>query len=161
MDVLDERDINFSYRSGHSAYALYSCTKINGWKEHITLSLIDSLVVELFLLWYTQQCVQRPPKEYKEYLSERQHVVAMYIQRDQKTSPGGESDQWAERRRWLLPSNTSLWRSCNLIAFIHSSTGPVVHLFASRHEGPGFNPLGVLMWNRDSPASVVSLHWWP
>jgi hypothetical protein len=23
------------------------------------------------------------------------------------------------------------------------------------------NPRGVLMWNRDSPASVVSLHWWP
>jgi hypothetical protein len=25
----------------------------------------------------------------------------------------------------------------------------------------GSNPLGVLMWNRDSPVSVVSLHWWP
>jgi hypothetical protein len=24
-----------------------------------------------------------------------------------------------------------LWRACNLTAFIHSSTGPVVHLFAS------------------------------
>ncbi len=25
----------------------------------------------------------------------------------------------------------------------------------------GSNPLGGLMWNRDSPVSVVSLHWWP
>ncbi len=31
-----------------------------------------------------------------------------------------------------------LWSACNLTAFIHSSTGPVVHLFVSRHEGPGF-----------------------
>jgi hypothetical protein len=26
-----------------------------------------------------------------------------------------------------------VWRPCNLSAFIHSSTGPVVHPFASRH----------------------------
>ncbi len=52
----------------------------------------------------------------------------------------------------------ALCRACNLTAFTHSSTGPVVHLFASRHEGPGFNPRGVLMWNRDSLVSVVSLH---
>jgi hypothetical protein len=25
----------------------------------------------------------------------------------------------------------------------------------------GSIPRGVLMWNRDSPVSVVSLHWWP
>ncbi len=25
----------------------------------------------------------------------------------------------------------------------------------------GSNPLGGLMWNRDSPVGVVSLHWWP
>ncbi len=31
-----------------------------------------------------------------------------------------------------------------------------------RHKGPGFKSLGgVLMSNRDSPVSVVSLHWWP
>jgi hypothetical protein len=52
-----------------------------------------------------------------------------------------------------------LWRTCKLTA--HSSTGPVVHPFSSRHEGPGFNPRGVLMWNRDSPDSVISLHWSP
>ncbi len=34
------------------------------------------------------------------------------------------------------------FNSCNLTAFIHSSTGPVVHPFASRHEGPRFNPRG-------------------
>ncbi len=26
---------------------------------------------------------------------------------------------------------------------------------------PGFIPRGVLLWNRNSPVSVVSLHWWP
>ncbi len=36
----------------------------------------------------------------------------------------------------------ALWRACNLTAFIHSSTHPVVHLFASHHEGLGFNPQG-------------------
>jgi hypothetical protein len=35
-----------------------------------------------------------------------------------------------------------MWIACNLTAFTHSSTGPVVHLIASRHEGPGFNPQG-------------------
>ncbi len=37
---------------------------------------------------------------------------------------------------------SSLWRACNLTAFTHCLTGPVVHLFASRHEGPGFNSQG-------------------
>ncbi len=36
----------------------------------------------------------------------------------------------------------ALCRACNLTAFIHSSTGPVVHPFASCHEGPRFNPHG-------------------
>jgi hypothetical protein len=49
------------------------------------------------------------------------------------------------------------WRACNLTAFIHSLTGPVGHPFASHHEGPGFNPRGVLVWNRDSTVNVVSL----
>jgi hypothetical protein len=55
----------------------------------------------------------------------------------------------------------SMWRACNLTAFVHSSTGPVVHPFASCLEGPEFNPQGVFMWNWDSPVSVDSLHWWP
>jgi hypothetical protein len=38
--------------------------------------------------------------------------------------------------------SAGVWRPCNLTAFLHSSTGPVVHPFASRHEGPGFNPQG-------------------
>ncbi len=42
----------------------------------------------------------------------------------------------------LLKTNESLWRACNLTAFTHSSTGPVVHSFASRHEGPVLNPQG-------------------
>ncbi len=47
---------------------------------------------------------------------------------------------------------------------LHSHTVPLVQWspFASRHEGPWLNPQGgILMWNRDSPVSVVSLHWWP
>ncbi len=49
---------------------------------------------------------------------------------------------------WLL-------RTCNLNAYIHSSTGPVVYSCASRHEGLGFNPQGGYLgkiW------SIVSLH---
>jgi hypothetical protein len=38
--------------------------------------------------------------------------------------------------------NMLLWRACNLTAFTHSSTRPVVHPFASRHERPEFNPQG-------------------
>ncbi len=60
-----------------------------------------------------------------------------------------------------LGQYTKLWRACNLTYFIHSLTGPVGQPFASCHEGPGFNPQGVLIWNQDSPVSVVSLHWWP
>jgi hypothetical protein len=33
-------------------------------------------------------------------------------------------------------------RACNHTAFTHSLTGPVGQTFASRHEGPGFNPKG-------------------
>ncbi len=36
----------------------------------------------------------------------------------------------------------ALCRACNLTLFIDSSTGPVVHPFASYHEGPRFNPQG-------------------
>ncbi len=36
----------------------------------------------------------------------------------------------------------ALWRACNLTAYTHSLTGPVGQPFASRHEGPGFNPQG-------------------
>ncbi len=54
-----------------------------------------------------------------------------------------------------------VWWACYLTTFIHSLTGPVGQPFASRHEGPGSIPRGVLMWNWDSPVSVVLLHWWP
>ncbi len=36
----------------------------------------------------------------------------------------------------------ALWRACNLTTFTPCLTGPVDYLFASRHEGPGFNPQG-------------------
>ncbi len=55
-----------------------------------------------------------------------------------------------------------LWRACNLTSFSPCLTGPVDYSFASLHKGPGFkSPGGVLMWNWDSPVSIVSLHWWP
>ncbi len=40
---------------------------------------------------------------------------------------------------------SSLWRSCNLTAFTHCLTGPVVHLFASRHEGGYLCKTGILL----------------
>jgi hypothetical protein len=46
-----------------------------------------------------------------------------------------------------------LWRACKLTSFSPCLTGPV--------DYPGSKPLAGLMWNRDSPVSVVSLHWWP
>ncbi len=53
-------------------------------------------------------------------------------------------------------------RACNLSSFSPCLTGPVDYPFASRHKGPGLkSPGGVLMWNWDSPVSIVSLHWWP
>ncbi len=57
----------------------------------------------------------------------------------------------------------TLWRACNLTAFTPCLTGLADYPFASLHEGPGFNPQGgtYCMWNRESPVSVVSLHWWP
>ncbi len=34
--------------------------------------------------------------------------------------------------------------------------------FASCHKRSGFKSPGrILVWNRDSPVSIVSLHWWP
>ncbi len=52
----------------------------------------------------------------------------------------------------------ALSRACNLTSFSSCLTGPVDYLFASHHKGPRFkSPGGVLMWNRDSPVSVVSL----
>ncbi len=54
-----------------------------------------------------------------------------------------------------------LWRACNLIAFtqFHWSSGPPV-CFPSWGTQVQ-SPRGVLMWNWDSPVSVILLHWWP
>jgi hypothetical protein len=47
---------------------------------------------------------------------------------------------------------------------LHSNKVPLVqwstHLLPVMRD-PGSIPRGILMWNRDSPVSVVSLHWWP
>jgi hypothetical protein len=42
----------------------------------------------------------------------------------------------------LPRGRTVLWRACNLIAFTHSSTGPVVHPFAHVRRDPGSIPRG-------------------
>jgi hypothetical protein len=60
---------------------------------------------------------------------------------------------WLHNRHCRLLGG-ALWRACNLTAFIHSSTGTVVHPFASHHKGTRFNPQGVLTWNGDSPVSL-------
>ncbi len=51
----------------------------------------------------------------------------------------------------------ALWRACNLTAFTHSSPGPVVQCLLRFMRDRGSIFRGVLMWNRDSPNSVVSL----
>jgi hypothetical protein len=60
---------------------------------------------------------------------------------------------------WMLPlhAKSNLWRACNLTAFTHSSTGPVVHLFASRHKGPGFIPQGGTVPDHEKPGSRCHL----
>jgi hypothetical protein len=44
--------------------------------------------------------------------------------------------------REIIAKSKSLWRACYLAAFTPCLTGPVDYLFASPHEGPGFNPQG-------------------
>ncbi len=59
-------------------------------------------------------------------------------------------------------SGAALWRACNLTAFIHSSTGPLVQwstCLLSVMRDRGSIPWGVLMWNQESPVSVVSLQY--
>jgi hypothetical protein len=46
-----------------------------------------------------------------------------------------------------------------ILTMSHWSSGLTYLLPATRVTGS--NPLGGLMWNRDSPVSVVSLQWWP
>ncbi len=58
---------------------------------------------------------------------------------------------------WLHNQHSRLLGGSPVESLQSHSTSPVVHPFASRHEGPGFNPQGVLMWNWDSPVRVVSL----
>jgi hypothetical protein len=52
----------------------------------------------------------------------------------------------------------ALWRAWNLTAFTHSSTGPVVHPFASCHEEHGFNPQGGTDVKLGFSCELVSLH---
>ncbi len=46
-----------------------------------------------------------------------------------------------------------------ILTMSHWSSGLTCLLPATMITGS--NPLGGLMWNRDSPVSVVPLHWWP
>jgi hypothetical protein len=56
---------------------------------------------------------------------------------------------------------TRMWRACNLTAFTPCLTGLVDHLFASRHEGPGFKTPGGTSVKPGFSCCIVSLHWWP
>ncbi len=52
----------------------------------------------------------------------------------------------------------ALWRACDLTSLSPRLTDPVDYPSASCHKGHRFKtPGGVLMWNRDSPVSIVSL----
>ncbi len=55
-----------------------------------------------------------------------------------------------------------LWRTCNFTP-IHGLPSLVGQLFASRLGGQRFASWGctISQWNRVSPVSTVSLHWWP
>ncbi len=74
-------------------------------------------------------------------------------------SPGNYDSNFCNKK--TVPWTFWLWRACNLTAFKQSSTGPVVHHLLPVMRDPGSIPRGILMWNWDSPVSVVSLHWWP
>jgi hypothetical protein len=50
-----------------------------------------------------------------------------------------------------------LWRACNLTWFSPSLTGPWTTCLLPATRDSGSNPLGGLMWNRDSPVSDVLL----
>ncbi len=60
----------------------------------------------------------------------------------------------------ILPTNVvnvEILQSHMILTMSHWSSGLTCLLPATRVTGS--NPLGGLMWNRDSPVSVVSLHW--
>jgi hypothetical protein len=56
-------------------------------------------------------------------------------------------------------SSVESLQSHMILTMSHWSSGLTCLLPSTRVTGS--NPLGGLMWNRDSPVSVVSLHWWP
>jgi hypothetical protein len=65
----------------------------------------------------------------------------------------------------LRTSKTSLWRPCNLTSSsLHSHHVSIVQ-WTTRllpvTKDPGSKLLGGLMWNQNSPVSVVLLLWWP
>ncbi len=64
------------------------------------------------------------------------------------------------QRRIMAIRRKILWRACNLTSFSPCLTGPVDYLLVSCQGTQVQIPRGVLMWNWDSPASDVSLHWW-
>jgi hypothetical protein len=53
-----------------------------------------------------------------------------------KATPAATGGGIIGTEKWIV------WIACNLTAFIHSSTGSVVHPFASCHEGPRFSHQG-------------------
>jgi hypothetical protein len=66
------------------------------------------------------------------------------------------SSFWLHNRhsRLLGGSPVESLQSLSIHTQFHWSSGPPV---CFRHDGPGFNPQGVFMWNRDFPVRVVSV----
>ncbi len=69
---------------------------------------------------------------------------------------------WSIQLKRTLPAET---RSCGKPAISllshHVSLVQWTTCLLPTTRDPGSNPRRVLMWNRDSPVSIVSLHWWP
>ncbi len=130
----------------------YSKALFTGWRRRVS-----TWSVSVVLIIDTKSVISR--SAHAPYLLS--HVSEHADNRFGLVGPGGVAPKTVHPTAPFPQQKCNLWRACNLTAFIYSSTGPVVHPFASRHEGPRFNPQGVLMWNWDSPVSVVSLHWWP
>ncbi len=74
--------------------------------------------------------------------------------------------QFADRQLSLfIHKQTDKWQICGEPAISQHSHHVSLVQWTIRllpvMKDLGSKPQGVLMWNRDSPVSVVSLHWWP
>ncbi len=78
---------------------------------------------------------------------------------DYRLSFAGQGKQTSVFRFPCIYLHVESLQSHMILTMSHWSSGLTCLLPATRVTGS--NPLGGPMWNRDSPVSVVSLHWWP